>query len=161
MKVVVMSDSHGNFTQVRRIVDENKDTVQTFIHLGDGLEEFNDVRNMYPHLHFLAVKGNNDWGSMEEKIKLITLGDKLVLLTHGDLMGVKLGKTTLYKEAKKLKADIALYGHTHRVACDCLDGIYIMNPGSVNDGRSTGQTYLILEIFPEKVSSQVIFLDEN
>ena len=34
-------------------------------------------------------------------------------------------------EAKKKGADIVLFGHTHLQYTDYIDGLYVMNPGSV------------------------------
>ncbi|MEG0542767.1 MAG: YfcE family phosphodiesterase, partial [Angelakisella sp.] len=146
MRIIAMSDSHGNFNRVRRIVEDNKDTADMFIHLGDGLEEFGDVHHLYPQLHFVAVKGNNDWGSMEQKMKLISCGGKNVMLTHGDLYGVKFGLSDYERAARDAKAEVALYGHTHLACSDYEDGVFLINPGSVMGGSCNPPSYLALDI---------------
>lgn len=151
MRIIVMSDSHGNFNRVRKIVEMNKDTAQTFVHLGDGLEEFEDVHHINSQLHFVGVKGNNDWGSMEQKLRLLPLGGKNLILTHGDLYRVKYGLEDLRAAAVEAKADIALYGHTHQAHIDYQDGIYLINPGSVMDGHRTPCSYLALDITAQGV----------
>ena len=146
MRVIVMSDSHGSFDRVKRIVDSTKDTAAMYIHLGDGLEEFEDVHLLYPQLHFVAVKGNNDWGSMEKKTKQLVCGGKRVLITHGDLYRVKFGTDDFERSAREEHVDIALYGHTHCACVEYLDGLYLINPGSVLDGHVTPCSYLCLDI---------------
>ena len=158
MHLIVMSDSHGHFNHVRRIIEANKDSVDSFIHLGDGLEEFQDVHNMYQYLHCVAIKGNNDWGSMEEKIKIVPWGDKLIMMTHGDLYGVKYNLDMLLTKAKEVKADVVLYGHTHVAKCDYLDGIYFINPGSVKDGYFTPKSYLSLEVSTKEITPNIILI---
>ncbi len=152
MRLIVMSDSHSAFHKVKTIVEANKDTADTFIHLGDGVEEFEDVHSLYPQLHFIAVKGNNDWGSMEPKTRIITSFGKRIVLTHGDIYNVKYSTKDLEEAARKEKADIVLYGHTHYAQVRYLeDGLYTINPGSVLDSRYTPCSYLCLDLTPAGV----------
>lgn len=141
MRIIVMSDSHGSFSRVRRIVESNRAETQSFLHLGDGLEEFEDVHLMYPDLHFVGVKGNNDWGSNDPKTRVIALGGKQLLMAHGDQLMVKLGTSSLLQAAREAKAELALYGHTHVAHCEQVGSIYLINPGSVMSG-----SYLKLDI---------------
>lgn len=151
MRIIAMSDSHGNFNRVRRIVEANKDTTDMFIHLGDGLDEFEDAHHLFPQLHFVGVKGNNDWGSMESKMKLITCGGTNVMLAHGDLYRVKYGLDDYERAARETKATVALYGHTHVACSDYIDGLFLINPGSVMGGYDSPPTYLALDITPEGI----------
>lgn len=146
MRIIVMSDSHGNFNRVRKIVEDNMATAQTFIHLGDGLDEFDDVHLLYPDLHFVSVKGNNDWGSNEQKARKLSMGGKKLLLAHGDLHRVKFGLLDFQLAARDARVDIGLYGHTHYSAVDYIDGLYLINPGSVGGGYGAKATYLALDI---------------
>lgn len=151
MRIIVMSDSHGSFNRVRKIVEENQETAQTFIHLGDGLEEFEDVHHLYQQLHFVAVKGNNDWGSMEQKTRTLVCGGKNIIISHGDLFNVKYGPSAFIAAAQEAKADVALYGHTHCARADYHDGLYVVNPGSVMDSHVTPCSYLALDITPQGI----------
>ena len=156
-----MSDSHGHFNQVRKIVEANKELTDCFIHLGDGLEEFQDVSNMYHHLCFVAVKGNNDWGSIDQKLKVQTWGSKLVMMTHGDLEGVKYNLDGLVKKAAELKVDVVLYGHTHVARCDYINGVHIINPGSLKESYRTPSSYLSLEISANSITPTIILVGEE
>ncbi|MEG1687169.1 MAG: YfcE family phosphodiesterase [Angelakisella sp.] len=151
MRIVVMSDSHGNYNRVKEVVEQQMETAHTFIHLGDGLEEFEDVHHLYPYLHFVAVKGNNDWGSTELKVRTLVCGDKNLLLCHGDLYNVKYSLELLRRTAIDAKADVALYGHTHRAQSDYLDGLYLVNPGCLCGSYGGKSSYLLLDITPQGI----------
>lgn len=142
MRLIVMSDSHGNFNRVRRIVEENKETAQCFVHLGDGLDEFEDVHRLNPDLYFVAVKGNNDWGSLEQKERTIVCGGKNLLLSHGDLHKVKYDLLHYRLAAQQAEVDIALFGHTHTPCNEYSDELWLLNPGSV----AFGGCYMALDI---------------
>ena len=159
MRLIVMSDSHGQFNHVRKIVEANKDSADSFIHLSDGLEEFQDVHNMYQQLHFVAVKGNNDWGIMEQKVKIQPWGNALIMMTHGDNHDVKYGTSVLVEAAKQAKVDVALYGHTHVAQCEEIDGIHVINPGTVKGGYRTPSSYLSLELTANSIVPTIILIE--
>lgn len=148
MRLIIMSDSHSAFHKVKMIVSENKATADAFLHLGDGISEFEDVHLLWPELPFVAVKGNNDWGRMEPKTRVISRGGHRLMLTHGDLFRVKYSIDDLEATARKEGAEVVLYGHTHMAAVDYRDGLYLINPGSVADSRYTPASYLCLDILP-------------
>ncbi|MEG1943331.1 MAG: YfcE family phosphodiesterase [Angelakisella sp.] len=160
MRIIAMSDSHGNFNRVRQVVEVNKDTTDIFIHLGDGLDEFDDMHHVYPQLHFVGVKGNNDWGSMEPKVKLITCGGKNIMLAHGDLYRVKYGIADYEAAARDAKATVALYGHTHLACSDYIDGIFLINPGSLMGSYDSSPTYLALDITAQGIVPNIRELKE-
>lgn len=145
MRIIVMSDSHTAFSKVRRIVEQNKDA-DIFIHLGDGEDEFEDVHSLYPELKFLSVRGNNDFRSFSKKEDILEVGKERIFFTHGDRYNVKWSFIEIMKAAKEKKATIVLYGHTHAARVDFIDDIYLINPGSVADGRITKPGYLVLDI---------------
>ena len=105
------------------------------IHLGDLMEDAEELAWAYPKLPVCMVPGNCDgWTAVPTK-KQITLGGKSILLSHGHLWGVKSGYDTAFAEARAVRADILLFGHTHRTLCQQLeDGLWALNPGT---SRST------------------------
>ena len=145
MRIIVMSDSHGDFAQVQKIVRDNLDA-DLFVHLGDGEEEFDRVKALYPDKRFVGVKGNNDWRSTKPVTTFLDCDGDRIMATHGDMFSVKWGLERLMKEGVRQNARVVLYGHTHVARCDYLDGRYFINPGSVLDGRMTKPGYLALDI---------------
>ncbi len=101
------------------------------IHLGDLERDAEQVAARFPLIPFCTVPGNCDGWTAEELKKLITLAGKRVLLSHGHLWGVKRGYGAAIAEARKCRADVLLFGHTHRAYCERLeDGLWVMNPGA-------------------------------
>lgn len=105
------------------------------IHLGDLLEDAEELTYIYPRLPICMVPGNCDGWTMSPLKKQITLAGKQILLSHGHLWGVKRGYEGAVADARASGADILLFGHTHVPLCQQLeDGLWMMNPGA---SRST------------------------
>lgn len=134
MKIVVTSDTHHNYHILKKIVELNPDA-DLFIHLGDGENEFLDVRNETFGKQFVFVKGNGDFGDWKESAVIGVNGYK-IYCTHGNKLDVANSLDLLLYNAKKEKCKIALFGHTHIYMTDVVDGIYVMNPGSPESPRN-------------------------
>lgn len=120
------------------IEDHHPDQV---IHLGDMIEDAQEVAYAYPKLPFCMVPGNCDGESMEPAKKQILLAGKRVLLSHGHLWKVKTGLMAAIADARAAQADLLLFGHTHQATYRRLeDGLLLLNPGA---SRST---YGLIEI---------------
>lgn len=128
MKIVAVSDTHGNFDILDEIVRANR-SADMFIHLGDGEREFEDVRNLHPEQAFVMVRGNNDWGSWPVTEKLSLEGHHLYL-THGNRFGRSELRTFLASCARSNGCEIALFGHTHVPFDETISGVRLFNPGS-------------------------------
>lgn len=137
MRLLVVSDSHKYTNNLLRAVDEQP-TAQYVIFLGDGERDIDEAKKLYPQKHFISVRGNCDFGSLLSDREIVIIGGKRIYCTHGHVEGVKHGVGGLISSARQEKADIVLYGHTHLAVTDYVDGMYIMNPGSVGYGRCYG-----------------------
>ena len=133
MKILVLSDSHRSMSGIYNAV--NTQRPDHVIHLGDLMEDAEYASRVYPTLPICMVPGNCDGWTCGESVKQITLGGKSILLSHGHLWGVKSGYERAYAQARAVKADILLFGHTHQpLCCQLEDGLWVLNPGS---SRST------------------------
>ena len=56
MKVLVLSDSHGNLTNMVRAVEAG--SPHMIVHLGDGWREARQLHGQFPMLPFYRVPGN-------------------------------------------------------------------------------------------------------
>ena len=149
VKILVVSDSHGNNENVRRAIDLES-PFDVFVHCGDlegapsafvGNGEF-DVR---------IVRGNCDYGKDLPKEWEFKAAFFNVWVTHGDRYDVKYDEdlTRLRKAAKKKHADIVLFGHSHyaEIVEDKESGIILVNPGSIASSIGSGRaTYAVLDI---------------
>ena len=82
--------------------------------------------------------------------------DLRVFYTHGHNYGVKSNLYTLAREAKSRGCQIALYGHTHRPSIDEVDGITLINPGSLQRAVGEGGSYAYLVVHKEKCTSVLV-----
>ena len=94
------------------------------------------------------VSGNNDFFNGLPKDKLINVGKYKVLLTHGHRYGVNFSTSAILETAKKHKADIVMFGHTHVPMIDLTSSIWAINPGSLALPRQNGRipTFIIMDI---------------
>lgn len=149
MKITVIADTHKDFHKLKGVVDANLDA-DLFIHLGDGQYELIDVANLYPNKKFVFVKGNADHGNIKEE-RVITVGGYKVFCAHGHTLDVQAGTEKLLDNAAYHECKIALFAHTHIYKTDFVDGIYVMNPGSVSEPRGKNPpTYGVIEIADDK-----------
>lgn len=134
MRALVVSDTHGFTGRLGNILmaAEASGRLDAVIHLGDGYHDFSAFAGKLPPLY--QVAGNCDLGRTDTQDVLL-LGGARLLLTHGHLFHVKLGLDGLLGRAAEEKAQAALYGHTHKQACEIRQGILLLNPGAAMDGR--------------------------
>ncbi len=144
MKILVLSDSHGDGWNLREIFSRERG-FSLCIHLGDGERDLEPFFPM-PGVPLLQVRGNCDFYSTLPSKIVTQEGGKTILCTHGHEQHVKYGLSDLRFAARDAKADIALYGHTHVPVQTYDDGLYLCNPGSVRNGD-----YAVLEIVPQGV----------
>ena len=152
MKILVFSDTHGDFTRMQKAIMSHSDA-EVVIHCGDGERDVEYMRRSFPNKAFYNVCGNCDWGSSLEPTLEITLEGKRIFATHGHLYGAKMGLNRLIYAAKEKNADILLYGHTHISMNEYDDGMYIINPGSCH---GYGATYCLLDITEKGVLASIV-----
>ena len=141
MRLVVTSDVHKRANTLFKIVERHLNNADLFINLGDSSDEIAQLLMFYPDLKLECVAGNCDFSSTYPLTKLLSCADKKVFITHGHPFYVKHGYERIEEEARRIGADICLFGHTHTPYTEIKDGIYYMNPGAVCD-----YTYGIVDI---------------
>lgn len=131
MRVLVVSDSHGNVDNMVRAVEQvQPDYV---LHLGDCQRDMEALRREFPGLAMEGVPGNCDWGSYDQKERLIELGGVRILMLHGHTRNVKSSPMAAMYAAKEWGAQVLLFGHTHRPMVDNDGTLLTLNPGAAGD----------------------------
>lgn len=132
MKVLVLSDSHGNVANMIRAVE--REAPQMILHLGDCWRDGERLHDRFPELPFEQVYGNCDFlrGTREAE-KLLYLGEKRVLMCHGHTYGVKQSLLAAGLAAEEKNVDLFLFGHTHKPLVDMRGKTLFLNPGSIGD----------------------------
>ena len=134
MKILVFSDSHRALGTMYDAIERLRP--DAVIHLGDHLEDAESMESVFSGVDFYHVPGNCDFFTSAPPSLTISLDGVRIFLTHGHLFGVKSGLTRLTLKARRVGAQLALFGHTHRALLEEQDGLWLMNPGACGAGRS-------------------------
>lgn len=155
MKILVLSDSHGNIGNMERAVALVRP--RSIIHLGDCWRDAEELHDLYPAIPLEQVPGNCDYARFEAAERLLLLEDKRVLIAHGHTMHVKYGLLPAQYRAQEMNADILLFGHTHVPLVENGGKLIMLNPGTI--GSYTRPTYGVLEWRNGQVYPAVYELD--
>ena len=157
MRILVVSDSHGNNENVKKAI-EKAGKIDYLIHLGDVGANYREIETM-ARVPAYIVAGNTDYIPELKDRLILMFGQHRIYAVHGHREGVSMGLSTLRYNALQNECDIALYGHTHVPYLDeNPDDVTILNPGSVSLPRQDDhrKTYAIIEIDDyEEVSCEI------
>ncbi|MBQ2473785.1 MAG: metallophosphoesterase [Ruminococcus sp.] len=145
MRILVVSDTHGDFYSLKRALDAQP-TAEVIIHCGDGSEQYQYIKDVYLQKQVIGVRGNCDWSSTLPATEVTEVGGKRIFITHGHMYQAKFTTMNMIYAAREEKANILLFGHTHQAMTDYNDGLYIMNPGSCSGYYAT---YGVIDITPK------------
>ncbi|MBM7620497.1 putative phosphoesterase [Bacillus tianshenii] len=142
MKVLVVSDNHGQTDVLEQLKARHQDDVEHFIHCGDSELPFNSKEME----GFDGVRGNCDFDS-DYPLQLIKeVNDNRFFITHGHLHQVKSSLMPIKYVAQEEEANIVCFGHSHIAGAEYTGGILFVNPGSISLPRMTRhKTYAIIE----------------
>ncbi len=152
MKIMVLSDTHGNYPLAIRAVDQAGE-VDCVIHLGDEMADACIIENVIG-TPVIKVPGNCDQTATEPREVLTIFAGKKFFITHGDRYGVKAGLGRLQRKALEESVQVALYGHTHVASVELIGGIFFVNPGTLAKGRSPG-SYAVVTIQSDTVTVDI------
>lgn len=145
MKIVVVSDSHGDRAIIQELVNKYAGQVDAIFHCGDSELLADDP--LVSQLRI--VQGNMDFAEFPDHL-VQEISGKRILLTHGHHQNVNGGLLNLELYARSLSADIVLFGHTHQLGAVFDDQMLFVNPGSIAYPRGQyaglGGTYAIISM---------------
>ncbi len=150
MKILVISDTHGNLDNIRKVI-ERHDDIENIFHLGDGKADIDLIKDEYKNKVFFRVCGNCDSATSMPVTLTETIEGKRFFLTHGHEFYVKDNLDKLVAAATKENADVALFGHTHTPIKQTINGIIVFNPGSLEKAEGS---YGIIEVSKNKLDLQ-------
>ena len=161
MKILVLSDSHGNVRNVEEAFKRCRDC-DLAVFLGDGIGDFESAAAQFD-IQTAAVKGNCDIFVKDyPETRVIDIGKYRIMITHGHRFGVKYGLDTLKKEAYDRNCDIVLFGHTHqREEIRAESGetgkkIVIFNPGAASSSYGKKPSFGRIHIIESGKSFSVV-----
>ncbi len=128
MRIGLISDTHG---LVRPTVGEVFKGVELILHAGDvgSLAVLSELECVAP---VEAVQGNVDPGDLRLPLNIVRdAGGLRILVTHGN----EVGSPTPDKLAARYRADIIVFGHTHRPIVRRVGTTLVVNPGAAGPRR--------------------------
>jgi uncharacterized protein len=125
----LIADTHG---LVRPDVHDALAGVELILHAGDvgGEDVLEELTLIAP---VLAVKGNTDPTGEPRLVTSIdrTIGDVSIHVSHGH----EVGSPTPEKLLARYRADVVVYGHTHRQLITQVGRRWAVNPGAAGPRR--------------------------
>jgi putative phosphoesterase len=152
--LLIISDTHGNtkgIDDLMPLIAEN----DYVVHLGDGGADMREARTLYPEKVY-ACAGNCDFFSPLPLDGEIEVEGIKIYFCHGHQYGVKSQLAKLALEAKRRGCDIALYGHTHAADITNVDGVTLINPGSLRYSMGKGGSYCYLVVNKNKATPVIV-----
>jgi putative phosphoesterase len=158
MKILVISDTHGDTNKAEKAIRSNKG-IGLIIHLGDYFRDAQKLSDLFPDIPIEYIYGNSDF--MVEDVpaeKMLDICGKKIFITHGHRYSVKWDYEKLFRKAEELHADMLLFGHTHIPDIVERGKYYILNPGSTSDPRDdSDESYAIIDIDGGKVEPRICY----
>ena len=131
MKILLLSDSHGNARSLFSAVEKYGVNADLIVHCGDAPRgEAEELVKKFPDKRIVCVRGNCDWNSSLEDVEYIRFGGKKIMITHGHLFSVKYGFERIYMKALEEHCNLVFFGHTHNPTDVTVEDIRFINPGS-------------------------------
>jgi len=158
MKILVISDTHGDTNKAEEAIRSNKE-VNLIIHLGDYFRDAQKLSGLFPNIPIEYIYGNSDFMINDVAAeKMLNVCGKKIFITHGHRYSVKWDYDKLFKKAEELHADILLFGHTHIPDIVKKDKYYVLNPGSTSDPRDdSDESYAIIDIDNDRVAPKICY----
>lgn len=158
MKVIVVSDNHGDTYYLEEILSIHAEDTDAWFHCGDSeLPEEHPLFQRYQ-----TVKGNMDFANKLKLTRLEEIHGEKFLIAHGHKHDVKRSYDELKKEARSVGSRFVFYGHTHIAKVEEEGGVFFINPGSLTQPRDRDKgTYLALTIDEDKATVSFKFYDSD
>lgn len=146
MKLLVVSDSHGDRAILEQLVDQFSGQIDGWFHCGDSELPADDPLWQIFHV----VGGNMDFDPQYPEQLLIPMAQQRIFLTHGHRYQIKLDLTALALAAKQERATMVFFGHSHELGLAQNNGALFLNPGSISQPRGEfaklGGTFAIVSV---------------
>jgi len=147
MRLLVVSDTHGDWQTLATVLSLLGRSVQALLHLGDGSSDVRSAsRSGVPMPPAYGVRGNVDNDSSVPLLRHFDAGGRVVMVAHGHRYPLGEGTSCLSSAARDQGARAFFFGHTHIPYYEERGGVVILNPGSLSRPRGPwGPSLAIVE----------------
>jgi len=167
LKIGVLSDTHDNIYALHKILNEFRmHEVSIVIHLGDLISPFTLRELLQYPTRVMIILGNNDGdklllreiaikagATVRDSIHELSICGRHVIAFHG-WNTKEFTKRIALAFAKSGFYDIVLYGHTHELSIEYIDGKLVANPGEACGYLTGRKTALVIDV--EKLTYEII-----
>ena len=145
MRILVLSDSHGDIKSLNSVIERHQDISEIFF-LGDLTKDIIAVKEQFKNKNYYIVSGNCDFSSPFPSSQIKTIENTRIFFCHGHRYGVKYTLESIKATARENNCALVLFGHTHCSLTAYDNGLYIVNPGSLSSPRDGKKSYAIIDI---------------
>lgn len=159
MRILVISDTHGELAIAKNICKENDNNFDYIFHGGDFYKDGLQL-GAETGIPVRAVKGNCDGSYSETDYLIIEVEFGKIYLAHGHFDNVNYHLDTMIYRAQSLGCKAAIYGHTHIGLFKEENGFYILNPGSLTkplDGKP--KSYAIITTDENGMTGNILHVE--
>jgi len=159
-ELLVVSDTHGDVEALTAVFKWAKlRKIGALAFLGDGASDVPMARRRASFLcQVHEVRGNGDMDNRIPYMKEFAFEGHRFLLSHGHLNRVNEGFDQIIQTAESINAEVALFGHTHRIYQGCINGIQLLNPGSLSRPRgSLHKSFATILCIPKEMPKSYIW----
>ena len=156
MRILVLSDTHGKIDKAAEIYHKLQD-IDLVVHLGDLWTDAKRLKELLP-VSLLGVKGNMDGAYSREEYRILETEFGNIYLSHGHMENVKQGLDTILYKAESLSCRAVFFGHTHIPLFQQVDGLYLLNPGSLSlpvGGRKG--SYAVVTVMEDELNASILY----
>ena len=160
MRIAVFSDSHGALENISRAL-EKAWPLDMICFAGDGCRDIERWLSgesdgerggggrSRRRVQTEIIQGNCHFAVDYPPEVVLPAGGMRILLTHGHFYSVKSSYQRLIYRAEELQVDAVFFGHTHIPEYTQVNGIWLINPGSISNTGSSGKPSYALVVINE------------
>jgi len=140
IKIILISDNHRTRECLQYIRETYRDA-DYFLHCGDT------ELPPYETEGFAVVQGNNDYYGTFPMRRVLEIGKHRIYMVHGHRDMIYGRFEMLVQRAKAHDCDMVLFGHTHIYFDKVVEGVRLLNPGSIWRNRDGSKPSYMVIIF--------------
>lgn len=147
MRLLVVSDTHGDYRSLVAVLGLLGRSTNAMIHLGDGSADVRAAaRTGVPMPPAFSVRGNMDPEPSAPISRLFDAEGRGILTVHGHRFPLGEGTGALVRAARDAGAKAVFFGHTHVPWVEEKGGVLVLNPGSLSRPRGPwGPSFAVVE----------------
>ncbi len=154
MRIVVVSDSHSRRDILAKVLKKHQGA-DMFIHCGDSNMSKNELKGI------VAVRGNTDYAEGIPMMRTVDFAGHSAIVMHGHRFFYGLPDLeAMARFARDNQKDIVFFGHSHRYCDQVVNGVRMLNPGSLSYNKDgTPACYMILDVVGSRIDVRKMTLD--